>query len=330
MPLSLRIAFSENPMVQPLKDGTIKANNIDLDFVTVGHPGDLFYRNLKFDDFDVSEMGIPWTIRIMERKDNDKWDWAKLPVFLSRGTGWSNLYVNAASGINSLQDLKGKKICVPEYNTSMCMWLRVMLRDLFGIKPEDNVWYLGRRKDRYQGGALGVTEDKPEGVTVLWLAADQTPDGMLEQGEVDAAIINPHSLGEDSIDQYGGALLVGNCRIRKLFPDGGGGLIDEFTRKAGVFQINHHVIVQNRVIRENPWVAMELFTAFQRSKDIVLESAIEQRQGNLYPKGNDYYPLGVKAMRKSFDRYIQEMLEAKLIRTRFQIEDIYYRSTLQT
>ena len=136
MSLPLRMAFSENPMVQPLKDGTVKANNIDLDFVTVDHPGDLFYRNLKFDEFDVSEMGIPWTIRAMEMNGKKKRDWAKLPIFLSRGTGWTNLYVNIASGINQLQDLRGKKICVPEYNTSMCMWLRVIMKDFFGINPE--------------------------------------------------------------------------------------------------------------------------------------------------------------------------------------------------
>ena len=156
MSLPLRIAFSENPMVQPLKDGRVKPNNIELDFVTVDHPGDLFYHNLKHDEFDVSEMGIPWTIRALEMSGNKRWDWAKLPVFLSRGTGWTNLYVNTASGIKSLQDLKGKKICVPEYNMSMSMWLRVIMKDFFGIKPEENVWYLGRTKARNQGGALGA------------------------------------------------------------------------------------------------------------------------------------------------------------------------------
>lgn len=329
MPLPLRIAFSENPMVQPLKDGTVKPNNIELDFVTVGHPGDLFYRNLKFDEFDVSEMGIPWTIRAMEMTDKKKWDWAKLPIFLSRGTGWNNLCVNTASGINNLQDLKGKKICVPEYNTSMCMWLRVIMKDFFGINPEDNVWYLARIKDRNQGNVIGVEEDKPDEATVYWLTEEQTPDGMLEKGEVDAAIIHPGPLGPHSIDRYSGASLSGNPRIRKLFPDGGRNLIEEFSRKAGVYQINHHVIVQNRILRENPWVAMELFTVLKRSKDIALENTMQQRSENLYSE-NDDYPLGVKAMRESFDRYIQAMLDGKVITTRFQMEDVYYPTTLET
>ncbi len=329
MALSLTIAVAENFLLQPLKDGTVKPADIELNFVNFDYAGDLFYRNLMFDEFDVSEMGIPWTIRIMDMDGGKKWDWAKLPVFLSRGTGWTNLYVNTASGINSLQDLKGKKICVPEYNMSMSLWLRVMLRDRYGIKPEDNVWYLGRTKERNQGGALGVKEDNPGGVTVFWLTDHETADGMLEQGKVDAALIDPNALGKDSIDRYGGTSLTGNPRIRRLFPDGARYLIDEFTHNAGVFQINHHVIVQNRVLRQNPWVAMELFTALQRSKDIALEKAAQQGAESLASE-IDSYPFGIKAMRNSFDRYIQEMLDARLIKRRYQMEDVYYPTTLAT
>ena len=327
MALRLRIAFSENPLVQPLKDGRVKPNHIKLDFVNVDHPGDLFYRTLKFDEFDVSEMGIPWTIRALEMSGNKRWDWAKLPVFLSRGTGWTNLYVNNASGIKSLQDLKGKKICVPEYNMSMSMWLRVLMKDFFGIQPEDNVWYLGRTKARNQGGALGVQDDKPDRVTAVWLTEEQTPDGMLETGEVDAAIVHPGSFGPHSIDRYSGASLFDNPRIRKLFLDDGRSLIDEFAAKAGVYQINHHVIVQNRIVRKNPWVAMELFQAFQRSKEIALKNLKPPTPGKPY---KDDFPLGVKAMRKTFDRYVQEMLDGNVIKTRFQVEDLYYSTTLET
>ena len=329
MPIRLRIAFSENPLVRPLKGGAIKLDHIELDFVTFEYPGDLFYRNLLVDEFDVSEMGIPWTIRIMDLAGKKKWDWAKLPVFLSRGTGWSNLYVNSESGINTLADLRGKKICVPEYNMSMCMWLRVILRDQFRINPSEIVWYLGRSRDRSQGDALGVKEDYPAEVTVSWLPDNQTADRMLEQGKVDAAIIDPNALGEGSIDRYGGAALTGNPRIHKLLPDNGRALVDEFTRSSGVYQINHHVIVQNRILRQYPWVAMELYNALQRSRDIALGGMARQGSEQL-SYGNGDYPLGVKAMRKSFDRYIQEMLDAELIKRWFQMEDVYYPTTLAT
>ena len=218
---------------------------------------------------------------------------------------------------------------MPEYNTSMCLWLRVLMKDFFGINPQDNVWYLARTENRNQGSALGVEKDAPMGIDVVSLTKEQTPDGMLERGEIDAAIIHPGSLGADSIDRYAGIPLADNPRIRKLFPDDGKNLLDDFFRQTGVYQINHHVIVQNRILKENSWVAMELFTAFQQSGTIALEKARRQGAGDSCLEDDDY-PLGVNAMRKSFDRYIQALLDGDVIKTRFQVEDVYFPTTLKT
>ena len=203
------------------------------------------------------------------------------------------------------------------------------MKDFFGIDPKDNVWYLARTEDRNQGKALGVERDAPAGIDVVWLTNEQTPDGMLENGQIDAAIIHPGSLGADSIDRYSGTALTGNPRIRKLFPDDGKNLLDDFFRQTGVSQINHHVIVQNRILREHPWVAMELFTAFQRSRTMALENARRQTSADSLFE-NDNYPLGVNGIRKSFDRYIQALLDGDVIKTRFRAEDVYFSTTLQT
>ena len=48
MTLRLTMAFSDNPRVQPLKDGTVKPQNIELDCITLD-PSTLFYRNLFYD-----------------------------------------------------------------------------------------------------------------------------------------------------------------------------------------------------------------------------------------------------------------------------------------
>ena len=44
MTLRLTIGFSDNPRVQPLKDGAVKPQNIELGFVTLD-PSALFQRN---------------------------------------------------------------------------------------------------------------------------------------------------------------------------------------------------------------------------------------------------------------------------------------------
>ena len=61
MTLRLTMAFSDNPRVQPLKDGAVKPQNIELECIALD-PSTLFYRNLFYDEFDVSEMSISETL----------------------------------------------------------------------------------------------------------------------------------------------------------------------------------------------------------------------------------------------------------------------------
>jgi len=50
--LRLTIGFSDNPRVEPLRDGTVRPQNIELGFVTLD-PSALFQLNLFYDEFDV-------------------------------------------------------------------------------------------------------------------------------------------------------------------------------------------------------------------------------------------------------------------------------------
>jgi len=193
MTLRLTMAFSDNPRVQPLKDGTVRPQNIELDCITLD-PSTLFQRNLFYDEFDVSEMSISETLLARERTDGSKWDWSALPVFLSRGHHWPYLYVSAASDIASLADIRGRRIGVPDYDMTAALWFRITLKDLYGIEAKDNTWFNGRTKELSHGGALGLDRSGPVGVTHHWLSVDQTLDVMLDRGEIDVCTaIRPHS-----------------------------------------------------------------------------------------------------------------------------------------
>jgi len=58
------------------------------------------------------------------------------------------------------------------------------------------------------------------------------------------------------VDRWGGTQIAGNPRLRKLRVDDGESVVFEYYRRTGFFQANHHVIVQNRILREHPWVAL--------------------------------------------------------------------------
>jgi 4,5-dihydroxyphthalate decarboxylase len=345
MALRLSIAFSDNPRLDPLKDGAVKPQGIELDFVTV-EPGTLFYRNLVYDEFDVSEMSISETLLARERRDGNKWDWSALPVFLSRGHHWPNLYVNTASGIAGLGDIRGKRIGVPDYEMTAALWFRITLKELYGIEAGDNVWFNGRTRELSHAGALGLDKIGPAGVGHHFLTADQTLDLMLDRGEIDACTaIRPQSrvtAGDPTvIDRWGGAEIRGNPRLRKLLDDDGKSVVFEFYRKTGCYQANHHVIVQNRILREHPWAALELYAAFRRSKEIAYQRARRYEATRVYFPGLDFaeqravigddpYPLGLAAMGRNIERAIQGSLEQGLLTRPLALDDIYYRTTLKT
>jgi 4,5-dihydroxyphthalate decarboxylase len=266
---------------------------------------------------------------------------------MSKASFWLGIMVNTASGIENLSDLKGKRVGVPDYDMTAALWMRVILKELYGIEAGDITWFNGRTKELSHGGALGLDKDPPRGVTLNWLTADQTIDKMLDAGELDAAFgvdPTPASPGDRTfapIDRYGGTPLTGNPRLRRLFNDGGQAVITEFYRKTGIIPVNHMVIVQNRVLREHPWLALELFKACQQSKEIAYDRARRAAMAYMLFPGNDFkeqaavfgddpYPFGIRANRKLLERLIQGSLEQGLIRKAASIEDVFFHTTLDT
>jgi 4,5-dihydroxyphthalate decarboxylase len=123
--------------------------------------------------------------------------------------------------------------------------------------------------------------------------------------------------------------------------DNGKEVVFEYYRKTGFFQPNHHVIVQNRILREHPWAALELLDAFRRSKEVAYERARRAASAYLYFPGRDRedqvavfgedpYPLGLRAMGKNIERAIRGSLEQGLLTRPLALEDLYYRTTLNT
>ncbi len=195
-------------------------------------------------------------------------------------------------------------------------------------------------------GALGLDKQGPRGVEHHWLTADQTLDQMLDRGEIDACTaIRPQNRitagNKTVIDRWGGTEIRGNPRLRKLLDDNGKSVVFDFYRKTGCFQANHHIIVQNRILREHPWVVLELFDAFRRSKEIAYDRARRYEVVRTYfpgqgfaeqsaVVGDDPYPLGLAAMGRTLERAMRGSVEQGLLTRPLALDDIYFRTTLKT
>jgi 4,5-dihydroxyphthalate decarboxylase len=336
--LKMKVGFSKNPRLEPLIDGKVKPQNIELDFALMS-PGELFYRNLMHDEFDLFEMSISEFLMVMANPERSRWQWSALPVFPRKAFNWLNLCVRADAGINSPADLKGKRIGVPDYPMTASLWMRIFFKELYRVQPSDLVWYIGRNQELSHGGALGLDKKPPAGVSLKWLTDEQTIDAMLEQGELDAAFwivppVDPVARGAHNIDRYGGTRVEGNPRIRRLFPDGGRGIIAAYHERTGVIPANHIVVVQKRILAEHPWAARELLHAFQRAKETAYENG--QRRNAAYllfegddPEkqrrtfGDDPYPFGVERNRRMMEIAAQHSHEEGLTGRVVPVETIF-------
>jgi 4,5-dihydroxyphthalate decarboxylase len=326
-------------------DGTVKPENIELDIV-LSPPGELFYHNLLHDDFDVSEMSMSECLIVREKNLPGKWQWSGLPVFLSKAFLWFNLIVNTRSGIQRGEDFKGKRVAIPDFPMTAALWMRIMFKELFGVGTKDIDWYVGRWREKSHGGLVGLDREPPPGISLQWLTEAQTMDVMLDKGELDAAFgVVPRSGHEPSpfekVDRYGGTRIEGNPRLRKFFPDGGRDIVTKYYQKSGVLPSNHIIVVQQRILKEHPWVAMEMYKAFQRSKEIAYERAKKTLGTYLLFEAEDYkkqaecfgedpYPLGIKQNRKMLEALFRGSHEEGLTKKQARIEDVFHETTLDT
>ena len=343
--LNLTVAVTNNPRFQPLIDGTVKSRILNLEFV-VTTPPELFYRNLKNDEFDVFEMSLSEYIITRERAPGDRWQWSALPIFPSKAFVWLGMFVNTSAGIKDLSDLRGKRVGVPDYVMTAALWFRVFLRELYNIQPGEISWHIGRTADLSHGGLLGVTTTPPAGVTLTWLTKVQTFDVMLDRGEIDAAYgfaprHDPKLQTISGIDRYGGTLLEGNPRLGKLFSDGGREVVQAFFDKTGVVPANHVIAAQRRLLEEHSWLASELIKLFRDSKQCAYDRQRSDGPAYLYFEGNDParqaatfgddpFPFGVAKNRRMIEMLFRNSHEEGLTRNLARMEDVFSPSTLDT
>src|SRR5881392_10959 len=118
MKLRFSLAISSNPRTWPVIDGSVAPEALDL-VPTVLHPSEMFWRQLRFAEFDVSEMSLSSLMIAVSRGDIR---WVAIPVFTMRKFFYTSIIVRNDAGIVTASDLRGKRIGVPEYQQTWAIW----------------------------------------------------------------------------------------------------------------------------------------------------------------------------------------------------------------
>jgi 4,5-dihydroxyphthalate decarboxylase len=292
------------------------------------HPSEMFWRQLKFGEFDVSEMSMSSLVISTSRGPTP---WVALPVFTTREFFHTRVLVRADAGIATPADLRGKRVGVPEYQQTAAIWARGALENEFGVAPREMEFFM-ERGDKSHGGATGFKP--PPDVTVQQIPASTNIGEMLTRGELDATLLyltNPNLVDRSRID------LAADKRIRTLFPDRGAEG-RRYYAKTGLYPINHTVVVRRTLLEQHPWIALNLYAAFASARAAVLRAggtalASHFETGVLGDDvrravATDPMAYGVKATRKVLETIADYVHAQGLAERRVKIEELFAPQTL--
>ena len=329
MDIQLSIGMASNPRTWPIFDGTVKPDGIQLIPSTV-HASELFWRQLRFADFDISEMSFSSLIMALAHGDDR---WVGLPVFTTRRFFHTGVLVRRDRGIETPADLKGKQVGVPEYQQTAALWTRGVLQHEFGVEPKDMTFWMERVPEQSHGGATGFKA--PPGVTINQIPIEKSIGSMMLSGELDATllyIVDPNLVDRSTAD------LWNHPDIKSLFPDPRAEGI-RFYKKTGLYPINHGMVMKREVAEAHPFAILNVFKAFQQANAIATKQRMDHVdayiESGLLPddaKGTLGKPLiqhGIVANRNVLETAAQYSYEQGLTPRLMKLEEVFSENTME-
>src|SRR6266542_3068456 len=299
--LQLSFITGTNERVEPLINGTVPIEGAEL-ITTYSDPSETFWRQLKFQEFEVSEMSLS-SYLIAKSQGMDM---IAIPVFPSRRFMHAQLSYHVDSGIKQPGDIVGKRIGVGEYQQTASLWVRGILEHDFGVAQYKVHWYMERSEELSHGGATGFTP--PQGISFQRIPPNKSLASMLVNHEIDAAPVGRALRNETNIIDRSTRIRARGgdwSKVKPLFPD----VMAEgkrFFEAHGYIPANHAYAIRGDVFTHNPWVAFNLYAAFVRAKEVYQSRLADGITSGLifgpqYLKmtqqvfGDDPFPYGVKA-----------------------------------
>jgi 4,5-dihydroxyphthalate decarboxylase len=265
MNLPISIAMASNPRTWPILDGRVKCGGVDF-IPSVLHPSELFWRQLRFADFDVSEMSL--SSLMMARAQGDE-GWVGLPVFTTRKFFHAEILVRRDARIERPADLKGRRVGVPEYQQTAALWTRGVLQHEFGVEPKEMEFWMERVPSHSHRGAIGFVP--PPGVTIHQIPQEKNLGAMMLSGELEAVI---HYIVDPNLVDRSTADLWNHPEVRPLFPDPLAEGV-RYYRKTGIFPINHGMVIRREIAEKHPWVVLNLYKTFEQANAIANKERLQ-------------------------------------------------------
>lgn len=328
MTLQLSLGLTSNPRTWPVINGQVTADGIAF-IPTVIHPSELFWRQLRFADFDVSEMSLSSLLMTHARGDDR---WLAIPVFTTRRFYHTGILVRRDAGIATPAELKGRRVGVPEYQQTAALWARGILQHEFGVSPTEMEFWMERLPEHSHAGAVAF--QPPAGVTIHQIPLSKSIGSMMLSGELEAAI---YYIRQSNLVDRSTADLWNHPDIAPLFPaaqaENG-----RYYAKTGIFPINHGMVIRRSIAERHPWTVLNILKMFNAANAIAERQRIEHvdyhRAMGLIPDASFTalkQPLvqhGIKPNRITLDTLAQYSCEQGLTPHVVALEDVFARSVM--
>jgi 4,5-dihydroxyphthalate decarboxylase len=321
----ITIACGNYDRTRAIRDGRVKVEGCDVTYLPL-YPEEIFFRAFRYQEFDVSELSLSSYIRTVA---NGTSDYIGVPAFVSRTFRHNGIYVRKDAGIKKPEDLRGKRVGVPEYQITAVVWMRGMMQYEYGVKPTDIHWRSGGQEE---AGRDERTPLKPiPGLDLQPIPNDKTLVGMLRDGELDALFT---ARGPSSF-------LRGEEHIQRLFPNTRE-VEEAYYKKTGMFPVMHIIGIKKELIAKYPWLATSVYKAFCEAKDlamidlldvnallVTLPWLVSETQETMALMGKDFWRYGIQENIKELEALTQYSYEQGLTERKVGVEELFHPSMVE-
>ena len=323
--LRLTLSIWDYDRTRALADGSVRPEGIELNVLELPVE-ETFFRMARYREFDLAEMSMSsYTVSL----HRDPQPFIAIPVFPSRFFRHSSIFVSAKSGIREPKDLIGKRIGTPEYQMTAPVWIRGILSDDYGVKPESVEYWTGGEEETKRDEKMKL--DLPSRFKVRPIGPDKMLSKMIADGEIDAL----HTARAPS------TFYSKPDAVKRLFPDFVA-VEREYFRRTRIFPIMHVVSIRREIYEKNRWIAMSLYKAFveaqRRAYRSLRETAAHKAmlpwltdhvEDAIREFGGDWWSYGFHDNRHVLDTFLRYHHEQGLSKRRLKPEDMFAPETME-
>jgi 4,5-dihydroxyphthalate decarboxylase len=323
--LKMTFACWDYDRTRALADGRVRPDGIELTYLNLPVE-ETFFRMMRYREFECSEMSLSSYVASLHREDPP---FIAIPAFPSRFFRHSCIFVSAKSGIGKPEDLRGKRVGVPEYQMTAPVWIRGILSDDYGVKVTEYEHLSGGEEQPGRDEKLKL--ELPGHIRLRPVDSTKTLAAMIGEGEIDALVTA----------RAPSTFRTRPDAVKRLFPDYVAAE-KAYYAKTRIFPIMHTVVIRRDLYEKHPWVAQSLYKALEESKALALAmlrqtAAMPAMLPWLVPQveearslmGEDWWPYGLAANRHVLDTFLRYHHEQGLSRRRLQPEEIFAKETLE-